>query len=180
MTRVFLEGEKIFLRGLEVADVEGDYQFWFDDEIVGKFTTHHRFPYSKESLRDYVLRVNSSKNQLVLAIIDKKTKKHIGNISLQAIDFIARSAEYAIVLGNRDFWGRGVAFDASKLIVNHGFNALNLHRIYLGTSAKNVGMQKLAEKLGFLKEGVLRDANFNDGKFVDGFVYGLLKDDWKF
>jgi RimJ/RimL family protein N-acetyltransferase len=175
----FLVGESIYLRGIEASDLTADYQSWFNDAEVCQFNSHHRFPNYPEAMADYYNRVIKSNNHLVLAIVDKQTDTHIGNIALQDINLIDRSAEFAIVVGDKNFWGRGVGKEAGKLIVGHGFNALNLQRIYCGTSADNLGMQKLADYLGFKQEGVARQALFKDGAYRDIFLYGLLKDDYQ-
>jgi ribosomal-protein-alanine N-acetyltransferase len=175
----FLEGSNIYLRQLDNSDLNSNYQNWFNDPDVCRFNSHHRFPNHEEDMVDYYNNVVRSKNNLVLAICNKKTDEHIGNISLQNIDLVDRSAEFAIVIGNKKFWGRGVGKEAGVLMVDHGFNALNLHRIYCGTSEDNSGMQKLADFLGFKKEGVMKEALFKEGRYKDLIHYGLLRKNWK-
>lgn len=177
MKQPFLVGGKIYLRAVEEGDLNENYQGWFNDAEVCRFNSHHRFPNYKEDMREYYEKVIKSGNHLVLAIVDKETKKHIGNISLQDINQIDRSAEFAIVLGDKSFWGQGVGKEAGKLIIEHGFKSLNLNRIYCGTSEENIGMQKLADYLGFKKEGVSRQAMFKNGGYKDIILYGLIKND---
>lgn len=173
----FLVGEKIYLRGVEAGDLNAEYQSWFNDAEVCQFNSHHRFPNYPQSMQEYYDTVIKSQNHLVFAIVDKQTENHIGNISLQDINTIDRTAEFAIIVGNKNFWGRGVGQEAGRLIINHGFQALNLQRIYCGTTEDNMAMQKLAEFLGFKKEGVAKRAMFKNGNYRDIFLYGLLKDE---
>jgi RimJ/RimL family protein N-acetyltransferase len=173
-TKPFLEGVSIILRPLTNADAEGNYTSWLNDPEVCAHNSHHVFPYSKSETIAYIERVRASTSDLVLAIESTDTHQHIGNIALQKIDWIARNAEYAILLGERAYWGKGVAYEASQLIIAHGFNALHLHRIYCGTSNSNKAMQKLADKLGFRKEGKRVDAHWKDGSYTDVIEYGLL------
>ena len=172
---VFLKGENILLRPLQIEDVDGNYQYWLNDEEVVKFNSHGRFPETPEKLRDYIREVHSSQDKLVLAVLDKKTGKHIGDVSLQRIQWIDRNAEIAFLLGELDFYNRGVMFEAGKLLIQHGFYRLNLHRIYCGTSSENIAMQKLALKLGMSQEGIRKEALFKDGKYLDLIEYGLLR-----
>ena len=65
--------------------------------------------------------------------------------------------------------------EAGKLILNHAFKALNLHRVYCGTSINNFGMIKLARKLGMKKEGVRRDAIFNNNNYYDLIEFGIIE-----
>ena len=98
---------------------------------------------------------------------------------MQAINWVSGSAEFAILLGDKSYWKKNVGFEAAKLIVEYGFKRLNLHRIYCGTSAENIGMQKLAAKLNMTEEGRRRGAMFKDGKYIDMLEYGVLKHEYE-
>lgn len=174
MEQPFLSGESIYLRTITESDLTENYQAWFNDEEVCRFNSHHRFPMYLQNLQEYYNEVIKSQGNLILAIIDTKTDQHVGNIALQNINTGDRSAELAIIVGNKEYWGKGVGYEASLLLINHGFKALNLHRISCGTSESNLSMQKLAEKLGFKKEGVTREALFKDGVYQNIITYGLL------
>ncbi len=174
ISSIFIDGTRIALRPLAEEDLAGDYISWLNDSEVGAHNGHHVFPYTIEAARAYLAEVADLKRNLVLAIVAKDTGKHIGNISLQQIDYVSRNAEYAIMIGDKSYWGQGIAKEASVLILAHGFGALNLHRIYCGTSSKNEAMKKLAVTLGFTEEGVRREAFFKAGEYVDIVEYGLL------
>ena len=175
---LFLAGPRIILRGLERADVEGNYGFWFNDPSVCRYNAHHRFPYGTEELLQYVDGLSGSRDRLVLAIIERDGEMHVGNISLQGIDPVEQSAEFAIVIGEKSAWGKGYSKEAARLIIDHGFGALNLHRIYCGTSSENLPMQKLALAMSFSLEGRRREAIYKDYKYWDILEYGLLREEW--
>lgn len=179
MHNPFLIGKKIYLRTIEEADLNKDYRNWFNDEEVCRYNSHHRFPNYDENMREYFKNVIKTRANLVLAICDKTSNNHIGNIALENIDTIDRKAELAILIGNKSFWGKGIGEEAARLIVAHGFETLNLNRIYCGTSEDNIGMQKLAAKLGFTKEGDERKALFKGGAFKDVINYGLLRNEYE-
>jgi len=178
MKKQFLTGRNIYLRPIEESDLTENYQQWFNDEEVCKYNSHHRFPNYRQDMDQYYNDVIKSKNNLILAIIVTETDEHIGNISLQDINQIDKTAELAIVIGQKNYWGKGLGKEAAGLIVKHGFEQLNLNRIYCGTLADNVGMQKLAESIGFKKEGVRRQCLYKNGNYQDGFDYGLLRSDY--
>jgi ribosomal-protein-alanine N-acetyltransferase len=171
---IFLSGNTIVLRALQEQDIEGNYARWLNDPDITLYNSHGRFPMTKEKLSDFVKSAYASNSSLVLAICDITSETHIGNISLQAISWVDRSAEIAFLLGEKNYWGKGVMYDAAKLIIQHGFEALNLHRIHCGTSSDNIGMQKLAEKLGMKKEGVRIDAIFKNGNYYSIYEYGII------
>jgi len=170
----FLTGNSIYLRILNVKDVDGNYAKWLNDPEIVIYNSHGRFPMTVEKLREYVIESYKSNVSLVFAVVDKDTDEHIGNISLQSINWIDRNAEIAFLLGEKSYWGKNVMYEAGTLLINHGFKMLNLHRIYCGTSSENKGMQILAGKLGMIKEGVRKDAMFKNDKYVDIIEYGIL------
>lgn len=176
---IFLEGERVYLRPLEQEDLTKEYVQWLNDTEVCRFNSHAVFPYTLEKMREYFIYLQQTTQQnIVLAIIDKQTHKHIGNISLQNINWINRDAEFAILLGNKAFWGKGVATEAALLICNYGFERLNLNRVYCGTSVENKAMQTLANKLKMQQEGRRRQAIFKLGRYLDVIEYSVLKDEF--
>jgi RimJ/RimL family protein N-acetyltransferase len=175
----FLKGERIYLRPVELDDCKGPYLSWFNDEEVCRGNAHHIFPYTSEDLMNYISTSNKQRNDsLILAIISKKDDTHIGNIALQGIHPVYRAAELSIIIGDKTFWGKGYAKEAVSLLISHAFFSLNLRRISCGTYDTNISMQNLAKSLGMIEEGRRRQAEYKDGKYLDVFEYGLLKDEW--
>ena len=172
----FLSGTRLRLRALCAADVDGPYLTWLNDPEVSRLNSHHVFPYTRDAALAWVAALPARRDALVLAI--ELDERHVGNISLQDISAVGRSAELAIVL-DRSVWGEGVGSEAAELLVEHGFRALNLNRIACGTVAANHGMRRLAERLGMTQEGVRRQAVWTDGAYHDIVEYGLLADEWK-
>lgn len=178
MQHAFLRGVTIYLRALERRDLDGNYFQWLNDEEVCRHNSHAVFPNSEKRMADYFAFAQDARDAVVFAIVTHSGDRHIGNVSLLDIDWIGRSANFAILIGEREFWGTGVGHEAGTLVVEYGFERLNLHRIYCGTSSNNIGMQKLAEKLHMVKEGVRRQALYKLGEYVDIVEYGLLRDEY--
>ena len=175
---LFLEGERIYLRALQPKDAEGHYPGWLNDLEVCHFNSHGRWPCPEAGATEYIEAVRGSRLALVLAMVLLEDDRHIGNISLQAIDWIDRSAEFAILLGDRSAWGKGYSKEAAYLICRHGFLELNLRRIHCGTSEDNVAMQRLAAFMGMEQEGRRRQALFKHGKYRDILEYGVLREEF--
>ena len=104
--------------------------------------------------------------------------KSVGLIGLLGIDVKNKKAEYYIVLGDRDYLGKGVAKSASKILLNYAFKDLGLNRIYLYTEVENISAIKLYDRIGFKREGILKNDLFSKGRFVDRYIYGITKDDY--
>lgn len=164
----FLEGERV---SLVPARANSEILRWINNPEVCQFNSHAVFPTTE---------LPEIKNGLVLSILAKEgaSRSHIGNISLQKIDWISRSAELAILIGAKSIWGKGYGKEASLLVCRHGFNALNLHRIYCGTPEKNIGMQKIALALGMRREGISRQAFYKNGEYADILQYGILREEF--
>jgi ribosomal-protein-alanine N-acetyltransferase len=175
---VFLKDKRVHLRALVEGDLNNIYLQWLNDEEVCEFNSHAIFPNTEQKMRSYFESLKDQQRNIVLAIIDGRTDKHIGNISLQNINWISRNAEFAILLGDREFWGKGYGEEAAMLIIDYGFKRLNLHRIYCGTIAGNKGMIKLAAKLKMKEEGIRREAIYKNGKYRDVYEYGVLSEEY--
>ncbi len=169
-----LEANNIYLRPLHINDALGDYPSWLNDHEVCRYNSHGDTLYTKEMALSYIQSVQNNPTCNVFAICDKTSDKHIGNISLQAISTKNQSAEFAILLGNKAFWGKGLSKEAGKLLIAYGFNDLNLHRIYCGTSEANTPMQRLALSLGMELEGRRKEALFKNNRFYDVLEYGIV------
>lgn len=175
----FLETPRLILRPLMAADADGPYPCWFNDAEACAGNSHHIYPYTREQALEYITSILGSKSNLVLAITLKEDGRHVGNISLQQIHFVNRSAELAIIIGDAACRSKGIGVEACKAIIRHAFAALNLHRVSFGTFENNLGMRGIAKKLGFEEEGILKQAVFKNGRYVDIILYGLLADSFK-
>lgn len=173
--RPFLKGKNIYLRALVEDDSKGSYAQWFNDDEVCKGNSHHLFPYTVDAARLYIGGANKQKTMIFLGIIRRKGNLHIGNITLDRINNINRTANLAIVIGNKSCWRKGFSKEAARLICNHGFLALNLNRISCGTLENNIAMCKLAEYLGMVQEGRRRQAVYKEGRYLDVIEYGVLR-----
>ena len=93
-------------------------------------------------------------------------------------DFINRFAIFYLAILDSHNWSKGYGSEATMLMVNYAFQTLNLNRIQLHVCAENISAIKIYQKVGFVKEGVLRQAMYRRGGFVDFWVMGILKEEW--
>ncbi|MFO1445104.1 GNAT family N-acetyltransferase [Bacillus sp. Bva_UNVM-123] len=80
---------------------------------------------------------------------------------------------------SREHWGKGIAGEALKAVLTYGFEQMNLQRIEALIEPPNIPSQKLVERQGFRREGLLRSYEFTCGKFDDLYMYSLLKQEFK-
>jgi RimJ/RimL family protein N-acetyltransferase len=173
--------DKITLRPLTKEDLKGNYLNWFENPLVTKYNSHGLFPKTKEELDKFILSIEN-KERLVWVILIKifdNDYTHIGNISLQTIDWINRTCEIAIIIGEMNYHEKGIATEVFKMIIGHGFNKLGINKIWGGTAESNIAMQRVFEKCNFKLEGVLRNEILIEGKLEHIYRYGILKSDWR-
>lgn len=99
----------------------------------------------------------------------------VGSCQLHGIDPRARSAELQVRIGEEDARGRGLGGEALRLLLRHGFEDLNLRRIWLRVFATNERALRTYDAAGFAEEGRLREAAYVDGAFVDVVVMARLR-----
>jgi diamine N-acetyltransferase len=102
----------------------------------------------------------------------------IGSIGLLNIDFINRKTDFYIQIGNRSHWGKGIGRDATVQMIHHAFDNLNLNRVQLVVLSTNKRAINLYKKIGFKKEGVLRQSVYKNGDFIDLVLMAIFKDDF--
>ncbi len=176
MSNQFLyQSQRIGVRGLSVKELEGNYLHWFNDAQVCAFNSHFAYPKTLETVQNFISQLAMSQDHIVWAIYDRAEGVHVGNIGLRIFNRIDNNAELSFLLGEKTYWGRGYGYEAGQMMIAHGFNVLNLQRIYCGCASSNIPMKKLAAKLGFIQEGVRRKNLYLWGKYEDEIEYGLLR-----
>ena len=179
MHHPFLVGKKIYLRPLEAKDLTGPYMDWLNDYEVTHFMETGSFPITADSLQKYVQAVAQSSQNVMLAIVERRMDKHVGNIKLGSIHWIHRRADVGIMVGDKKSWGKGYGYEATALMLSYGFRRLNLHKITLGVFADHGPAVRAYKRLGFVVEGTLREHLFRDGSFHDEYVMGILRSDYE-
>lgn len=177
MNNIFLQSDNLILEPLESKHQNENYVSWLNDEEVTKYNSHGIFPNTLAQTEIYVANAQTS-SSIVLAIIHKKANKHIGNVAISSIDFINSHADLVILIGDKNYWNKGYAYESFTLLIKHCFNKLNLHKVTAGTTSDHIGMQKVLEKLNMTKEATIREAIQRDGNFYDIYRYGLLKKEY--
>lgn len=176
---IFIEGRLVRLRPLLASDAEGAYPLWLNSQEVSAHNSHGVRPYSPAAARAFIESLDRSDDKIVLAIEDKESGRHIGNVALQSIHPVYHTAELAILLGDVGSHRKGAGTESCSLMIHHGFQRLNLHRIHCGTFATNTGMIRVAKKLGMKEEGRRREAAFKNGVYVDVVEFGLLRTEFQ-
>lgn len=149
---------------------------WQNDINIKYPLMGFRFPIQKNSIENWLegIRKENGSNRVVYGIfIDSSA---LGMISIHDIDYINSNAMFGVYVAERKENNKGVGFNATMLALDFAFNAMGLHRIGLDVVKTNKNAIHLYEKIGFLKEGVKREAFFCDGKYFDVDIMSIFKD----
>ena len=111
-------------------------------------------------------------------IYHKRDKRPIGDIGLNRIDWVSRHANIFAMIGEPEYWGKGIVGEAAQLVLKYAFTELNLHKVKAGVFTPNERSLRAAEKLGLNKEAVTKEAIYVDGKYHDIHKWGLTKKEW--
>lgn len=103
----------------------------------------------------------------------------IGMCGLHSLDWLNRKAEFGIVIGEPDYWGRGYGTDATRTVLETGFQWLHLHRIYLFVNEDNLRAIRAYERAGFKHEGLQREAVFVRGAYKNLLMMSILENEFK-
>ena len=146
-----LTGERIYLRLMGVSDVTEEYCSWLNDPEVNRFLETKSA--TIDGLRAYIAQKSGQSDILFFGIFLKDSDKHIGTMTLRGIDLTAGKATIAMMIGDKNFWGKGLIGEAMRLLIDYAFQKLGLGEINLGVLAQNVSAVRAYEKMGFVETG---------------------------
>lgn len=161
-----LIGKKIYLKNLFVQNITEDYISWMNDYEIVKYTESRFSPHNRESIEQFVNNANNA-NNILFGIFTIDSGTHIGNIKLGAINWIHRYADIGLIIGNKNYWGKGIATEAISLVSDYAFTQLNLHKLTAGAYEFNEGSIKAFIKNGFSDVFVEKEKYFFEGKYIN-------------
>jgi diamine N-acetyltransferase len=180
-----LEGKKVQLRPIKRDDLP-NFLKWYNDPDVTQYLTIY-LPVTEMAeekwIEDHAGPITAragSVNDIVFVIeaIELDSHKPIGTIGLHSINQKDQTAEFGIAIGEKDCWSKGNGTEAASLLIEYGFNSVNLHRITSYVLTFNERSLRMHKKVGFVEEGRRRQAVFTNGRYVDLVTFGLLKEEW--
>lgn len=169
---------RIKLREIEKKDLTLINQWRNDQEVISYLGSNFIFISPVVDEKWYEGYLSNRDKAVRLAIIDLATGLHIGNVNLTSIHQVNRTAEFSIFLGNKQYFSKGYGFEATMMVLRHGFKDLNLNRIHLTVLQNNARAIKTYLKAGFTQEGVLREAVYKEGLYLDLICMSVLKRDF--
>jgi RimJ/RimL family protein N-acetyltransferase len=169
-----LKGDLVTLRPVRPADAVGLAALDAETlRLTGSHLTH-----SLEELERWYSSRAEHEDRLDLAIVEQATGGWAGEVVLNELDSENQSCGFRILLVGPEFFGRGLGTEASRLALAYAFNVVGLHRVELEVYAFNPRARHVYEKLGFVREGTIRDALRWDGAWIDADTMAILAEEW--
>jgi RimJ/RimL family protein N-acetyltransferase len=173
-----LEGHLVVLRRHVPGNVTA-FQRWYSDPEVARLARYQDGPMRSDEIdRFFQLRALGSES-LTMAIHERETGQLIGSCAFSQVDGENGSAMYHITIGEKNAWGHGYGTEATRLMLDHAFGTLGLHRIALTVFEFNERAIRAYRRCGFVVEGRARESIWRDGRWWDELSMSILASEWR-
>ena len=168
-------GKKLILRPLKISDYSDKYLGWLNDPDVNSYLETRFEKQNKNLIENFLKKIQQSDNSILFGIFLKKNNLHIGNIKIGPINWNHLSSDVSYFIGDKKFWGKGLATGAVKLVTNFAFRKLNLNKCTAGVYSGNIPSKKVLENAGYKMEAILKSHLKNKNDWQDRLLYGALQ-----
>ena len=173
-----LEGSRVVLRR-HVPENLAAFRRWYSDPEIARLARYQEAPMRPEEIERFFAARVVGDDALAMAIHERPTDRLVGTCAFSQLDGDNGSALYHITIGEKDAWGRGYGTEATRLMLDHAFGALGLHRIALFVFEFNERAIRTYQRCGFVIEGRARESIFRDGRWWDELAMSVLESDWR-
>ncbi len=167
-----LVGKNIYLSPINIEDVE-QYTKWMNDFSVTDYINRSSNITTLEQEKEYLRKVTDEKD-LSFAIVRLEDDKLLGNCSIHDVGYLRRVGTLGIFIGDVEDRHKGYGTEALQLLLDYGFNYLNLNNIMLCVMEYNPNAFECYKKIGFKEFGRRRKAQFLNGKYYDIIYLDML------
>ncbi|MDO8485267.1 MAG: GNAT family protein [Candidatus Limnocylindrales bacterium] len=173
-----LTGRLVTLRRHAPQNVAA-FRRWYADPEIARLARYQQMPMRPEEIERFFAARVVGPDALAMAVHERLTGRLIGTCAFSQLDGDNGSALYHITIGESDAWGRGYGTEATKLMVDHAFGTLGLHRIALFVFEFNDRAIRAYRRCGFVVEGRSRESIWRDGRWWDELAMSILESDWR-
>ncbi len=173
-----LPGDLVVLRRHAPTNLKA-FQRWYADPAVVRLTRYQDSPMRPDEIERFFAARALGADSLAMAIHVRADDRLIGTCALSQLDADNGSALFHITIGEQDAWGHGYGTEATRLMMDHAFGGLGLHRVGLTVFSFNDRALRSYRSVGFVVEGRAREAIWREGRWWDEISMSLLDSDWK-
>lgn len=174
-----LTGEKVYLKVLDKKYADEYLKLTCDmDSDSRLFTGTHTF-FNVTQIENYLEDISTDNSRIDFLIFDKESTDIVGEVVLNDINRKDRRCNLRVGIFNKNNFSKGYGTEAIILALNYGFGMFNLHKIYLDVLNFNDRGVHVYEKIGFIKEGVLREDIYFNHRYYDVIMMSILENEFK-
>lgn len=173
-----IKGKEVGLRALELVDLNTLKNWRNIDSFRRNFREFKELNLTNQEAWFQI--ISKSPNDFMFGIVDLKSGELIGACGLLYTNWVIRSADFSFYIGKNELYidNSNVSKEAVNLLLNYGFNILNLNKIWMELYEFDVKKIDFFSNLGFQKDGKLRQNCFLDGKYWDSYIISLLRNEF--
>jgi RimJ/RimL family protein N-acetyltransferase len=173
-----LAGDRVVLKRHVPGNLAA-FMRWYADPEVSRLTRYQEGPMARPEIERFFQARVLGTDSLAMAIHEKASDRLLGTCAFSQLDGENGSALFHITIGEKDAWGQGFGTEATRLMLEHAFERLHLHRIGLSVFAFNERAIRSYRRAGFVIEGRAREAIRRDGRWWDEVEMSILDSDWR-
>jgi RimJ/RimL family protein N-acetyltransferase len=160
----------IYLQSINLQDANMQYVGWLNDPLVNQYLETRHQTQTLPMVEDFIQNVIANPNEHLFTIRLKGNNRHIGNIKIGSIISNHNIGEVSLFIGEKGFWGKGIAKQAVQLISRFSIETLKLRKLSAGAYRPNKG-----STIAFIKSGYSEDAILTEHFILDGQPCDLIK-----
>ena len=176
-----LKGKKTTLEEFSRKHLEDPrYMDWLRDlDVIATINRiEYMLPIDPAIVPEYVASLQASDTEAFFAILDENGE-FVGTARIAHIDWRMGVGNIGVMIGDKQSWGKGLATDVVRTLADYAFNLLSLRKLISAPSGGNVGMCRCFEKVGFRREGCIRQDLLIRGEYFDRICYGMFRDEFE-
>lgn len=175
-----LKGERVILGPIKRENIEY-FLKWFNDPEITQYLVIYR-PMTRMAEEEWIENLKERENTINFSISvlnEDNIEILIGNCGIHQINWKDRIGVIGIMIGDKEYHNKGFGTEAMSLLVEYGFNTVNLNRLELLTYDFNIRASKSYKKVGFIEEGRKRQFFWINGRYHDAIMMSILAEEWK-
>jgi RimJ/RimL family protein N-acetyltransferase len=173
-----LVGSRVVLRR-HVPENLAWFRQWYADPEIARLARYQESPMRAEEIERFFTARVVGPDAMAMAIHERSGDRLVGTCAFSQLDGDNGSALYHITIGEKDAWGQGYGTEATRLMLDHAFGTLGLHRVALYVFEFNERAIRAYRRCGFVLEGRSRESIFRDGEWWDELAMSVLESDWR-
>jgi len=173
-----LATKKYYLKPLLSEEVNSDYLEWINNPELNAFLEAKYTNWTMDLLKKYVESFKGEKSKYIFAIYTAFDHKYIGNGTIYDVNRNVGTFNLGVFIGDRNYWSKKAGLEATFLLLNFGFDHLNMRKFFGGAYANQLASRFILKTLGMTQEATLKEKFKFEDKFVDQVIYSMTLEQW--